>query len=220
AHCLHWSNEFRRFDKKDLLITAGKYKRDFYDTEQHQQSSAVKELIIPKAYNGFATYHAYDIAIIDLERSFEISNYVLPICVKFDVNFDLENTEGTVVGWGYTENKSFNNGQVGEVSPILLKTYLPLINWEACKKKKRHDYNFLDFLTSDKFCGLFKNGSGTQKGDSGGGVFVAKDNKWYVVGIVSSKDGSNTVAALTNVHFADHQRFIRETMTNYKRYQE
>uniref|UniRef100_A0A146LG45 Ovochymase-2 n=1 Tax=Lygus hesperus TaxID=30085 RepID=A0A146LG45_LYGHE len=228
AHCVHRRDEFIRLDKKDLIVTAGKYRRDFYETEKHQQFSAVKELIVPKAYSGFHTKDAYDITIIDLEQSFEISNYVLPICVKIG-NIDLENTEGTVVGWGYTENSSFNNGQHGVMSPILYKTYLPLMTWEECRQfMRRPPYsprdhstnNFLDHLTPDKFCGRFVNGSGPQPGDSGGGVFVAKDKKWYVVGVTSLKDRANTMAALTNVGFIDHQKFIRETMTKYRRNQQ
>uniref|UniRef100_A0A146L5D2 Limulus clotting factor C n=2 Tax=Lygus hesperus TaxID=30085 RepID=A0A146L5D2_LYGHE len=213
AHCLHHPNTGVRANPEDVLVTAGKYKRDFYDLEEFQQSSTVNEIKVPKRYNGFITNYHEDIAIIVLNKSFVINDYVRHVCINFTQTFELPRTAGSFVGWGYTEHNLFAMGIIGTHSNVLLKTELPLMDLIACRKlieRSENGSRFFPYLTADKICGRYVKGSGPQKGDSGGGLVAREGFRWFLEGVMSVKNGASTVGAFTKVHA--HLDFIKDAM--------
>ncbi|KAF6203727.1 hypothetical protein GE061_002061 [Apolygus lucorum] len=195
AHCVHDPNSQVRINSEDVLVTAGKYKRDFYDLEEYQQSSLADKIVVPALYSGFATHYQEDIAIVVLKSSFVINDYVRHF-----------------VGWGFTEHKLSNLGRTGTPSDVLLKTELPIMDLIQCRKQieQLHDSYFFPYLTSDKMCGRYINGSGPQLGDSGGGLVAPDGFRWFLEGVMSLKNGASTFAAFTKVHA--HLNFIKDAM--------
>ncbi|KAL1122652.1 hypothetical protein AAG570_002979 [Ranatra chinensis] len=134
--------------------------------------------MIKDSYYGAAAFYADDIAVLVVERSFELNKFVLPVCLDRSQQPISVNAIGTTVGWGYTENNKSSNE--------LLEANLPYLDLSSCRRKYSAS-NFVPFLTSDKFCVLYVNGTGTQVGDSGGGYTQEIQQLHYIYGITSLK---------------------------------
>ncbi|CAH1401236.1 unnamed protein product [Nezara viridula] len=64
---------------------------------------------------------------------------------------------------------------------------------------------FSQYVTDDKFCAGLENGTSVEQGDSGGGLIIPKnsinnDLRYYIVGIVSTKDLGTNIATFTNIN--------------------
>ncbi|BES95295.1 serine protease 1 [Nesidiocoris tenuis] len=219
AHCLHDRDDsLLRLKPDDLIVAGGKLKRDFHDTEEHQQSSEIIDIIVRPTYSGWASSYSEDIGIVELMTPFVLTDYIRPICIKSGEEEQVPTTKATVVGWGFTEKNLVFGGLTGESSPILLKAEIPVISTIDCREivKNLGNGSFFPFVTGDKFCGLYVNGSGPQSGDSGGGVIIREGPQWFVEGIISVKEPSNTLAVLTNVRV--YRKFIQDTITSHRRH--
>ncbi|XP_073996305.1 uncharacterized protein [Rhodnius prolixus] len=190
AHCLFHPSTGERFREIDFRVAGGKYKRNFNIRETYQQISGVRLFIIPETYAGTHTRYEHDIALIYTEVSFVFNDFVLPACLDTSVLFiPTHSALGTIVGWGLTEDQTY--------SEDLKEVHLPVMPTVACRHKYR---NFIQFITSDKFCVIYRDGAGAQEGDSGGGITFIYGGRHYVVGIVSvKKRDSNIISAFTNV---------------------
>ncbi|XP_053683596.1 enteropeptidase-like [Sabethes cyaneus] len=114
-----------------------------------------------------------DIALIKLSTIIRFTDYVQPACMN--VEPDIIGRYGTVVGWGLTESD--------ETSPILKKVDIPVIDPVACLKTDR--VLFGQTINDGLFCAGYTNGTGVCNGDSGGGLFFPRGNRWFLGGIVS-----------------------------------
>lgn len=90
-----------------------------------------------------------------------------------------DNDEGTVVGWGVSED---SEGGMHENIPRQVQVK------RAESQKCYEDYHLFATISSPRtFCARgVKNDSGPCTGDSGGGLFVQKSNIWHIQGIVSA----------------------------------
>lgn len=83
-------------------------------------------------------------------------------------------TEGIAVGYGINEN--------GTVSNIARMIRSPIISHRDCSKSEIHQA----LLSHRGFCGGYANGTGVCAGDSGSGLYVLHNGKYYLRGIVSA----------------------------------
>lgn len=121
-----------------------------------------------------------DIALIRLSNKLEFSQpHIQPICLPFGKNaeLNLDRRFGVISGWGITES--------GFKSTELLKTYIPIISNEDCKKL----YDKRSVISPEQICaGGFK-GRDSCGGDSGGPLtLVGRINstiRYIQYGIVS-----------------------------------
>ena len=60
---------------------------------------------------------------------------------------------------------------------------MPFVDFNECYDHVPED--FRPFLTTDKFCAGYKNGSSVCQGDSGGGLVFKYEKRYYLRGIVS-----------------------------------
>ncbi|KAK9509549.1 hypothetical protein O3M35_006844 [Rhynocoris fuscipes] len=204
AHCMFNPNAYyAAFTKSSLKVAVGKGKRDYYIQERYQVNSDVVNIIIPETYVGDGTRYAEDIALLETEVSFVFNHFVLPVCLdRFGVVKFHEDIKGTIAGWGYTENNT--------VSDDLLEVRLPIMPIVQCREMFR---NFIQFLTTDKYCVIHQNGSGIGLGDSGGGMTFDVSGQHYVRGIVSIKKTDSTLfSAFTNVSI--YMQWIYDSMKN------
>uniref|UniRef100_A0A182NP87 Peptidase S1 domain-containing protein n=1 Tax=Anopheles dirus TaxID=7168 RepID=A0A182NP87_9DIPT len=142
---------------------------------QYYQEHYVKDIQLHTNFTGGRVVH--DIALIKLTRSITMSKYVQPVCLWTldDNKASIKGRNGTVVGFGITEN--------GNVSNELKQALIGVVDPITCIENDRGVFGNL--LTKDMICGRGAYGVTACKGDSGGGMFFEVGGKWYVRGIVS-----------------------------------
>ncbi|CEG38767.1 serine protease family [Plasmopara halstedii] len=113
--------------------------------------------------------HLYDVGLLKLEKP--IRRPLAKLCARDGSDNEI-GTEGTVVGWGKTEDSK----DMG--SPILEKLVLPIISNAECGKFEK----YIGRITEGMLCAGVGNGLDTCNGDSGGPFFVKKN---ILVGCVS-----------------------------------
>ncbi|XP_073997613.1 modular serine protease-like [Rhodnius prolixus] len=191
AHCVYDEALEKVRIARDMKVAVGKYRRAWNLVDKYEQRLDVKEVIPQRAYRGKSNSYEQDIAVLDLEKSIVLSTVVLPACVDWLAEgiFYL-GMLGTVVGWGLNQFKTPTDS--------LEMTRLPYYDYDSCRRESPPE--FLRFITYDKFCAGYSNGTGVQPGDSGGGLTFVRNKQHYVYGIVSLKlRNEDTFAAFTNV---------------------
>uniref|UniRef100_A0A182QGH1 CLIP domain-containing serine protease n=1 Tax=Anopheles farauti TaxID=69004 RepID=A0A182QGH1_9DIPT len=159
------------------------------------QDFGYDRIIVHESYTGSNTDRANDIALVQLDREAECTEYIKPICLpepgtprKDRLYF------GTMwgAGWGRTENATGSR----------YKLYVPLDLYDqgACQEsyQRRHKIP----ITDGQFCALGAPGKDTCSGDSGGPLMKTLQAVHYAVGIVSFgpvKCGSGIPAVYTRV---------------------
>jgi len=176
AHCLVKWNEFYlkfqdRFEKENIEITLGDHKRDANDGAE--QVFGVLDFTIHEDYieKGYSN----DIALIMLDKSATLNNYVNVACLP-DGNKDVDlNSKCYITGWGKTVGTDHTS-----LSNILQEAKLPILENSECRRRNNVK------VTDKMICAGEKTGttSGCQ-GDSGGPFVCRSNRKWFVQGIVS-----------------------------------
>lgn len=181
AHCVTLRSSRKPKNVADILIKVGR----FNISEEHEEQGRdheVEKIVTHRGYKPL-TYEN-DIAILKLTVPVIFTQYVQPVCLwKRDDGIILPNPygmNGTVVGWGLTDNNT--------VSSLLNTAKMPIVGTHECLQSDRDFFGQL--LNAKSFCAGFKNGTGVCNGDSGGGMVFKHFNQWYLRGVVSY---SNTV---------------------------
>nr|XP_029736293.1 phenoloxidase-activating factor 3-like [Aedes albopictus]XP_029736295.1 phenoloxidase-activating factor 3-like [Aedes albopictus] len=127
-----------------------------------------------------------DIALIEVRDSIIMSRSVQPICL-YTESTELPATQNlTVMGWGVDDTESLN------VSRSLLKGVVRPILRNDCFQRLNKDSSFVRFnITDGHTCALGsanENGEATDacQGDSGGPLVLSQNDKYYLVGVVST----------------------------------
>lgn len=125
---------------------------------------------------------ANDIAVIELSQDLRFSERVQPVCLPTEEFPPLPGTIGIVAGWGYTSDTGKQHR-----NPYLLFVTQVIMRQEYCMAKMEgYFYN-----PSTSFC-AYRYGYDACQGDSGGGLTVLHDERWYAVGIISYGVGCAT----------------------------
>lgn len=212
AHCFY-DEVFNKVNNvSNYAVGAGKYYRDWDVKEDYAQKSSVKSIQIDNRYLGYGNNYADDLALLKLETPFQLTTLVRPVCVDWSNLYEREQLQrgqsGKVVGWG--------KDITGESTNNLQEINLPYVPYQQCFSEV--PVNFRGFLTHDKFCAGYLNGSSVCDGDSGGGLCFEKNGIWYLRGIVSvspNKRGScdyNTYVGFTGVQ--NSLKWIRHAYAN------
>ncbi|XP_008207498.1 modular serine protease [Nasonia vitripennis] len=194
AHCV--SDEVHKKIERPstFYVAVGNVFRD-YDYEGHDprtvKKTKVKDIFIICNYLGLEGNYASDIAILQIETAFVFSSIVMPICLDTTSASDQAVLEvgnhGRVPGFGRTAQ--------GSSSFILQAITVPYVPLNTCKSSSIAS-DSEKYITIDKFCAGYTNGSSVCDGDSGGGLVFKTDNKWYLRGIVSVGIGATKVGAV------------------------
>ncbi|KAK3917276.1 Coagulation factor IX [Frankliniella fusca] len=210
AHCAYRDMYGTLFKPYEMKVSLGSSFRDWNQkTTEHVQRRNVTRLFPHPRYRGTRRNYADDVAILELDRPIEVNAYVLPICVDFLSNRGpslQENSVGKVVGWGTTND--------GKPSPVLQSAEMPFIPFETCERVVPAE--FVPFLTSDKFCAGHVDGAQVARGDSGGGLALQQDGRWFLAGVVSvGVPNKRTYAAFTRLDA--HITWINEVLKKVKK---
>ncbi|GBP36296.1 Limulus clotting factor C [Eumeta japonica] len=114
-----------------------------------------------------------------------------------------------VAGWGYTSEN-------GTASQILKVVDLPYVDINRCLSEALP--GFREYITSDKICAGYTNGTALCKGDSGGGLSFPEVERgvtrYYLRGVVSTapnnENACNAFAITSFTQITAHEHFITE----------
>ncbi|OCT59122.1 serine protease 33 [Xenopus laevis] len=150
----------------------------------HKEETAIpaKTLIIHPNY--YLSNISGDIALIELERPVQYTNYILPLCLPPPTISFTPGQLCYVTGWG---KMRFNSSD--PISNVLRGAEVRLITSELCKDyyMMKNDYNITaDLITNDTICARDIHGvHRICNGDGGGPLACSAGDSWYVMGIVS-----------------------------------
>lgn len=137
----------------------------------------VSKVHVHENWNQFSTRYDSDIAVLILSDEISYNDHIQPICVSFPNTSKVSDTNGTIVGYGKTEDSS------REFSNVPKQADAPIHNLRTCIEKFT---NIQPIAHHTTFCGGTGNGTGACTGDSGGGIFVTYGKKFYLQGIISA----------------------------------
>ncbi|XP_012281536.1 modular serine protease-like isoform X2 [Orussus abietinus] len=207
AHCVFDENTKRVRDPKRHYILTGNIFRD-YDDPSHNprvvQRAEVKNIYINCRYLGVSGNYAWDIAIIEISRPFVFSALLVPICL--DVAGDTDRIALEVGSYGKVAG--FGRTALGETSAILQYITVPYVSINQCKSAG----SALDsdrYITMDKFCAGYTNGTSVCDGDSGGGFVVKTKDLWFLRGIVSAGIGQTLEGGTTACNSFTYSLYTR-----------
>jgi secreted trypsin-like serine protease len=190
AHCVT-DYEGKVLSKSNYTLAVGKYYRSYSDPRDTPQAqfSEVDDIFVPVQYKGMVQNYFGDIAIMVSKRIFQFSQTVQPVCLDWTKtyldDFLKSDTKGLghISGWGFTEENQ-------KPSDELRSIRLPLISRQNCLSQLGEDFEI--YLTFDKLCAGYQNGTSVCKGDAGGGlVFKHANNRFYIFGILSLAPSSD-----------------------------
>ncbi|KYO41332.1 coagulation factor VII [Alligator mississippiensis] len=173
AHCVEKANV------KQLMIKLGGHRINKKD--ESEQERGVTKIIIHEKYSSATVEH--DIALLQLEKPVNFTDYVLPICLPERQFSERELSSirySTVSGWGRLIER-------GATAAILMRVDLPRVKTKQCMEETNLN------ITENMFCaGDLSGTKDSCKGDSGGPHATKYKNTWFLTGIVSWGKGCAT----------------------------
>ncbi|KYN18744.1 Very low-density lipoprotein receptor, partial [Trachymyrmex cornetzi] len=166
--------------QENLLITAAHCVYDEMFTHAFLQ---VKRIYIVRNYLGLIGNYLSDIAVLELVRPFVLSTWLVPVCI------DTLSDRSVLEAGSYGKVAGFGRTALGESSAVLQALRVPVIPLSQCRSASQN-VNTEQFITNDKFCAGYTNGSSVCDGDSGGGLVFKTNSLWYLRGIVSVSLGT------------------------------
>lgn len=141
-----------------------------------------------------------DIALLMLESKITFTVKVQPICLP---NIVIRNQGvGMVVGFGSTDEST-------DHSNVLREVEIPIVSKETCLDSDPEFFSL--HLFDGNFCaGEINVMGGVCSGDSGGGLYVEKDDLWFLKGITSNTK-QNTQATNPSCNDASYALFTDVT---------
>ncbi|GJQ74217.1 CLIPB9 [Trypoxylus dichotomus] len=137
------------------------------------QDFGIEQVISHPDYDTKNRYH--DIALIRMNGTARFSKYVRPVCTPVPSSDQITaNDKLIVVGWGQTRTASF--------SAVKLKLRVPLVSETNCNAVFNR---FRIQVRSGQFCAGGEKDKDSCRGDSGGPLLVERNERFYVVGVVS-----------------------------------
>ncbi|XP_012055337.1 PREDICTED: limulus clotting factor C-like [Atta cephalotes] len=223
AHCVYDEINRQPINARSIYILTGNIYRD-YDYAHNPtlvKKNQVKHIYIVRNYLGLIGNYLWDIAILELVRPFILSTWLVPICI------DTLSDRSVLEAGSYGKVAGFGRTAFGESSAILQALTVPVIPLSQCRSASQNA-NTEQFITNDKFCAGYTNGSSVCDGDSGGGLVFKTNRLWYLRGIVSvslgtiQKDGTaycdnNLYSLYTEI--SRHISWIQDVITKIEQNQ-
>uniref|UniRef100_A0A182JNY8 Peptidase S1 domain-containing protein n=1 Tax=Anopheles christyi TaxID=43041 RepID=A0A182JNY8_9DIPT len=171
AHCVTVGSKAIPADQ----ITVGVGRTRLNELSEYTATYGARQVIVHPGFNVRRFKH--DIALIKLVSNITMAPYVQPVCLwTMDSNQELiVGKNGTVLGFGLTEQDV--------VSEQLKQAMIGVVDTLTCIANDRAAFG--TYLTSEMFCGGGREGVSACNGDSGGGLFLEVEGRWFVRGIVS-----------------------------------
>ncbi|KAJ6642103.1 Leucine-rich repeat-containing protein 15, partial [Pseudolycoriella hygida] len=196
AHCVQAKYSEDILSPLDLVAILGAHNITNFDQDGVVRAN-VAQIYVNPDWDPYSSSFDADIAVLVLNEIVQFTNYIRPICMptdSADINSATISVNGTIVGWGLTDNATSVE--------ILRYASIEALNEYSCYKANEA----MEIYTSNRtFCGRFGNGI-PDYGDSGGGFFVVSNYAWVQYGIISvmgtdsfGRISADSVSLYTNV---------------------
>uniref|UniRef100_A0A182WB74 Peptidase S1 domain-containing protein n=1 Tax=Anopheles minimus TaxID=112268 RepID=A0A182WB74_9DIPT len=202
GHCVHDGDTGYKISEKLISVKLGIHRLSANDTSG-VQSYAVRKIIPHPKF--VANSHKHDVALLRLNGTVPFTNQVQPVCLDLTETIWVEylaDVFGTVVGWGLTEKN--------HISDLLLKAELPIVRYTDCVESNPDLYGRL--IYSGMYCAGILNGTSPCNGDSGGGMYIYRENRWFLRGVVSFsgiREGTNYCDSFSYVVFMNVPYYVK-----------
>lgn len=151
AHCFQDKGDFIPKRKQDIYYLLGK--NDLAITEDKSVKAEISKYNMHHDWDPSSSNYEGDIAVATLKEAVEFSTYIQPICItNKDSISNWFDRNGTVAGWGETEN-GFDK-RARDVS-------IPIVRTETCL---RSSGAFTLITTENNFCAGNRDGKGPCRG--------------------------------------------------------
>jgi transmembrane serine protease 3 len=157
-----------------VTLSAGAH--DLTSPPNGQQTVRGVQAVYHPKYNPDTTLN--DIAIIKLDKPIKFSSTVKPICLPAAAEKVADSIEGTVAGWGLTQEGGF------DTSSVLMQVGVPSIPSTQCSADYRAQGINID-STAMLCAGYKQGGKDSCQGDSGGPFVFKKGQSYVLQGVVS-----------------------------------
>ena len=174
AHCIKGKKDEYDFGINDFSVLLGVHNHST-PCETGRISAEVKSIHIHHHWSTDAQSYDGDIAVLELVTEVRFDNYIRPICLAHEYSKIINATHGTVVGFGRTDDGSY--------PAVAKKLDIPITKFNECIRESS-DHETL--ASARMFCGGPADGRGVCDGDSGSGVYVLHNRRFYLRGLVSS----------------------------------
>lgn len=203
AHCVMIND--RRRSPNEILISLGRYSNSRWGGAKSVEK--IESIIMHEDFQRKDHMFDADIAVLIVRARVEYTKFVRPICLWNDqmnnknATSDIEDVEGSIVIWSKDSNENF-----ASIKPQIID--VPIVSDDHCIKENL-DLDQLEYVASNRtFCAGGQEGHGPCYGDSGSGMAVRKDGRWFLRGIVSGGLSSPTCATGNYVVFTDVTKFV------------
>jgi len=170
AHCIR--EQDRPVDLRVVMGTSKRAKYFYY----FFQTDSIDEIHIHPDYNTDS--HNYDIALLRLKKVPDVSPGELwPACLPKQSVTSYAGQSATVVGWGRTDGDSSRSS-----ARYLQDLEVNIISQEECQNQWGYGKGRVE-VGGPKMC--FRSTGASCHGDSGGGMFIRKQDKEELVGVCS-----------------------------------
>ncbi|XP_068147890.1 phenoloxidase-activating factor 2 [Drosophila tropicalis] len=197
-----------KYNADSLLARAGDWDLNSQRELHPYQTRRIGHIQTHEKYNK-ANFHN-DMALLILEKPFEISPHIQPICLPPvetpQLQDDLLKAQCTATGWGTPDSKNLTTSKQEE--HLLKRIDLPVVEHSQCQKQLRITILGLRFRLNPSFiCAGGVKGKDTCQGDGGSPLFCTmpgQKDRYQLVGLVSWGIECNTEdipAAYTNVAY-------------------
>lgn len=176
AHCIH-NKQLSPSKVEEISIMLGAHKMS-NTREEGRIVKKIKQIIIHEGWDSRIDRYTHDIALIRLNSPIQFSDYIRPINLTSNVNYDFYN--GSVASWGYVHD-DFNLADTAQIVD------LEIVNIAKCLMVETAlVYNHWE----ESFCGKSEY-SGICVGDPGSGLYVKIKETYFLKGIVSTSLSGN-----------------------------
>jgi secreted trypsin-like serine protease len=170
----------------------------------------VKSIKVHPDWNINSTSYDADLSILELKTQITPSDTIEPICL-WNLREDPDVESGVIVGFGKSEDDSIRHEKQAK------ELQMPIYSDFKCFSTENPELIIIS--SARTFCTGTGNVTGPCKGDSGFGLFIKQNNKFYLRGIISSalfdKDfrcNFDAFAVYTNV--LNFKEWIGDTVGN------
>ncbi|XP_070504363.1 uncharacterized protein [Chironomus tepperi] len=174
GHCIIDKSK-KVYTKDDLIVVLGGHNLTALH-EINRISVEIETIEVHKNWNPTRTKFDSDIAVVVLMDEIYPELKIAPICLTYPYSPALMVQIGTVIGYGKT-------GKLSKYSEMPKQAEAPIHKSHYCFNKYKA---IRPIASTTTFCGGHGNGTGACTGDSGNGLFVAYNNVYYLLGLVSS----------------------------------
>ncbi|KAH8285164.1 hypothetical protein KR054_005761, partial [Drosophila jambulina] len=173
------------FTEDSLLARAGDWDLNTQTERLPYQMRRINHMVRHENFNNLTFYN--DIALLVLERPFQLAPHIQPVCLpppeSPQLAEQLEQAHCLATGWGHRNSTSRNTEH------LLKRIELPVVDHESCQRLLRLTVLGRRYRLHDSFiCAGGVQGRDTCKGDGGSPLFCTmpgQADRYQLAGIVS-----------------------------------